>query len=251
MGRPPAQRPHPGPSCRRTLESHSNALPLDAKTLQFAETRMRALRSCKVQLAIAVASCACLAACGADKRSQARRSVESGEALRQVQVMLDRSPQCAMLFTGETPIRARAGAERRPSVQALVAAGLISPGLRETSGTLDYHPTDFGRSFIRLGTPDSMSTTLCYAKRKVVRVWLKPAAGESDTVPTLGYAYKLVNAAPWALRGDVNSAFPFLRQALSQTFIPGDGIFYEKSHWVSDFIVPMIRKSNFQEAFLY
>ena len=196
-----------------------------------------------------MALAACLAGCKADERSAAQRSIESGEAQRALQAMLDRSPQCAMLLHGQSPLSVATSEERLPGVRALVAADLIARGRPETSGMVDYQITAAGRPFIRLRPGDSATTELCYAHRKIVTVWLKPLEGKTDPLTRLGYAYVLTDAPAWTRRTDMMTAFPCLVEAFRVTHTPQDLILFERGHWKASFIVPVLSDTHAREAF--
>ena len=202
------------------------------------------------------AAAACLslgaAACGSDPQDAAQRSVQSGEAQRAVQALVDRSPQCATLLNGLSPLVVRRGGERRPTVRALVAADLLAPGPAAPGGpegAVEYRPTQLGRGYLRLEPlGDLVQAKLCYARRRVVRVWLKPRRA-TDSFPQLGYSFVLVDAAPWTRRPDMLAAFPFLPPALAGRYTPIDFIRYDKGRWQSDFLVPILPDAKVREAF--
>ena len=203
--------------------------------------------ACVVVLAFAAAGCK------PDVRSAAQGSVARGEAQRAVQAMLDATPQCADLFSGDDPIRVRPGWQGRPGVRALVAAGLITPGPPASPSGRIYEATATGRAVIRrleLGQGMDRSE-LCYAHRKVTKVWLK-ASGATNRLPQLGYTYVLVDAPAWTRRADVQAAFPFLQRALAGTYAPDDFIWYAdqrwKNHWISPILPP---QSGVKEEFFF
>ena len=209
-----------------------------------------------VSLLIAGLSAAAIAGCSPNPRVAAQRSVASGEAQRAVQAMLDAraSPQCANLLGPRDPIVVDADFEHLASVRALVAADLIAPTDQTTRFGRIYQPTPAGRAFIRhVDMGQGLHVVqLCYARRRVVKVWLKPADGKTDPLTELGYAYTLVDTPPWTRNRDMQAAFPFLNKALAMTFVGPDLIVYEKGRWSSNLLITELPPgAGLKESFFF
>lgn len=175
-----------------------------------------------------------LAACAASPEEQARRSIESGQAVREIQAHFDKDPrgQCAAVLTGAAPIQISDRTARLDTVRALVETGLLAavPGAPE--GETRLEPTARARPFWRerqRGTVGPPSAELCYARRRITRAWLVGEDGK-----TLNFAYRLEAAPDWARDRRMQAAFPFLAPALSQEMIATGIAPFRDGRWFLD-----------------
>jgi hypothetical protein len=175
-----------------------------------------------------------LAACAPDPREQARRSIDSGEAVREIQAHFDRSPggQCAAVLTGISPIQVSARTARLDTARALVDAGLLEEVPGAPAGEVRLAPTARARPWFRerranRALPPSLE--LCYARRRITRAWLVGEDGK-----TLNFAYRLEGAPPWTADPRLRAAFPFLGPALSQEMVATGIAPFRDGRWFLD-----------------
>ncbi len=83
----------------------------------------------------------------------------------------------------------------------------------------------------------SPTLKLCYGRRQVTNVWLEGRPG----LPSLRYAYRLVDRAPWTLRPEVRRLYPFLDLAFGRTFEPQDLIVLENGRWTPSVLNPNVQ----------
>jgi len=122
--------------------------------------------------------------------------------------------QCAPLIAGAWPIDLAADRLKAPGIDALIAAGILT---RKTTASDTGERPSFsievapgGRDWVELRQLNQGGGTtpfLCYGKRQLADA----RAGAGDTA---SYSFRVVEAAPWTARPDINAAFPFLRTAL-------------------------------------
>ena len=179
-----------------------------------------------------------LAACTPDPREQARRSIESGQAVREIQAHFDKEAegralgQCAAVLTGAAPIQISDRTARLDTVRALVDAGLLQVAPGAPRGEVRLAPTAKARPFWRerrRGTVGPPSAELCYARRKITRAWL---VGEDGR--TLNFAYRLEGAPAWTGDPRMRAAFPFLKPALSQELVAAGIAPFRDGRWFLD-----------------
>lgn len=188
-----------------------------------------------------------LAGCSPDPHEQAQRSVDSGQAAREVQARFDSmGRQCAPVLTGWSPIELSRQAAQRDSVRALVSAGLLEAAPVVKAGEVRLRPTagakaDFKETAGEGGRPPTLE--LCYARRQVARTW---TSGEPAS---LNFAYRLVDAAPWTGDARIRSAFPFLGPALSQELVYEGLTPYRDGHWMLDLVDRQILVPGHVEGF--
>jgi hypothetical protein len=174
-----------------------------------------------------------LAACTPRLEDDARPSVESGEAVREIQAHFDKDPrQCAPVLTGVSPIEIGAGDVELEAVQALIDVGLLEMAPGAPEGEVRLRPTAKARPHFRErqhGATGEVGAELCYARRKITRAWLV-----GDDGKTLNFAYRLVDSPAWARDPRLEAAFPFLAPALSQELVATGIVPFRDGHWFLD-----------------
>lgn len=171
-----------------------------------------------------------LAACTPGLKDEARRSVESGEAVREIQAHFDKDPgQCAAVLTGVSPIEMGTESVGLKAVRTLIDVGLleVAPGAPE--GKVRLRPTAKARPHFRerqRGETGEVSAELCYARRKITRAWLVGEDGK-----TLNFAYRLVDSPAWARDSRLQAAFPFLAPALSRELVATGIVPFRDGQW--------------------
>lgn len=179
-----------------------------------------------------------LAACAPDPREQARRSIDSGAAVAEIQAYFDRNAQgrplgqCAAVLTGAAPIQISDRTARLDTVRALIDAGLLEAVPGAPKGEVRLAPAAKARPFWRerrRGTVGPPSAELCYARRRITRAWLVGEDGK-----TLNFAYRLVDAPAWTSDPRLRAAFPFLAPALSQELVATGIAPFRDGHWFLD-----------------
>jgi hypothetical protein len=123
--------------------------------------------------------------------------------------------QCAPLIAGAWPIDLSAERLRAPGIDALVAAGLLTrePVVNDPGGRPRFviAIAPGGRDWVELRQltgGGSKTPFLCYGRRQLVDV----GTAQADTA---SYRYRVVEAASWTKRADIQAAYPFLRIALN------------------------------------
>jgi hypothetical protein len=173
-----------------------------------------------------------LAACTPRPEEQARRSIDSGEAVREIQAYFDKDPgQCAAVLTGVSPIEMSADSVGLGAVRALIDAGLLEavPGAPE--GEVRLQPTAKARPNFRerrRGATGEVGAELCYARRKITRAWL---VGDGKT---LNFAYRLVDSPAWARDSRLQATFPFIAPALSRELVATGIVPFRNGRWFLD-----------------
>lgn len=163
------------------------------------------------------------AACAPSPEKQARRSIDSGQAVAEIQTFFDARAQglplgqCAAVLTGVSPIEISDRTARLDTVRALVEVGLLEEVAGAPSGQVRLAPTRKAAHWFRERARNRAlprSIELCYARRKITRAWLV-----GDDGKTLNFAYRLEGAPPWASDPRMRAAFPFLEPALTQELV--------------------------------
>lgn len=174
-----------------------------------------------------------LVGCVPSPEDQARRSIESGAAIREIQAHLDRNPgQCAAVLTGVSPIEIGSDAADLVSVRTLIKVGLLERAPGAPHGKMRLRPTAMARPYFRerrQGASGELGAELCYARRRVTRAWLIGSDGK-----TLNFAYRLVDSPAWARDPRLQAAFPFLRPALSRELVSTGIVPFRDGRWFLD-----------------
>jgi len=189
------------------------------------------------------------AACAPSPEEQARRSIESGQALREIQAHFDKAPggQCAAVLTGISPIEIGERTARLDTVRALVDTGLLEAAPGAPQGETRLLPTIAAKAWFRerRGNPAlPPGLELCYARRQVTRAWLVGEDGK-----TLNFAYRLVDAPAWTKDPRMRAAFPFLTPALSQELVATGIAPFRDGRWFLDLADQGITLPGHDEGF--
>ncbi|MEH0198447.1 hypothetical protein V7S57_14045 [Caulobacter sp. CCNWLY153] len=179
-----------------------------------------------------------LAACAPSPEEQARRSIDSGQAVAEIQTFFDARAQglplgqCAAVLTGVSPIEISDRTARLDTVRALVEAGLLEEVAGAPAGEVRLAPARKAAHWFRVRTPNPAlpsSIELCYARRKITRAWL---VGENGK--TLNFAYRLVDAPAWTNDPRMRAAFPFLEPALTKELVATGIAPFRDGRWFLD-----------------
>jgi hypothetical protein len=190
---------------------------------------------------------ALLAACSPRPEDQARRSVDSGQAVREIQAHFDKDPrQCAPVLTGASPIEISADSLDLNGVKALLDAGLLERDTGAAQGQVRLRPTAMARPDFRerRNAQGETSAELCYARRQITRAWL---VGDDGKI--LNFAYRLVDSPAWARDPRLQAAFPFLVPALSQELVATGIVPFRDGRWYLDLADPEASLPRHQEGF--
>ncbi|WP_184718554.1 hypothetical protein [Caulobacter sp.] len=188
-----------------------------------------------------------LAACAPRPEDQARRSIESGEAVREIQAHFDKDPrQCTPVLTGVSPIEISADSLDLRGVRALLDAGLLERDTGAPEGQVRFKPTAMARADFRARTNarGKTSAELCYARRQITRAW---PVGDDGKI--LNFAYRLVDSPAWARDPRLQAAFPFLGPALSQELVATGIVPFRDGHWFLDLADSEASLPSQQEGF--
>lgn len=210
-----------------------------------------------------------LAACTPEPQTVAARSIKDGSAKAALQAYFDDHPQCAGVLSGTVPLglNSESAADSSPGEAALFEAGLLQerpkPELTITDASpladrmlATYRrfaePTPQASRWFRtdrLGAVPKLS--LCYGRREVTRVWTEP--GDGLYGPTLHYAFRLVDVAPWTARPEMRRAFPFLDHVIGRELTGGEQmIVLDGDRWRLSHLYPHIVLPDGEiEAFLH
>jgi len=179
-----------------------------------------------------------LAACAPSPQEQARRSIESGQAVAEIQTFFDARAQglplgqCAAVLTGISPVQISQRTARLDTVRALVEVGLMEEVSGAPAGEVRLAPTAKAAHWFRERTRNPAlppSIELCYARRRITRAWLVGEDGK-----TLNFAYRLEGAPAWASDPRMRAAFPFLEPALTQEMVATGIAPWRDGRWYLD-----------------
>lgn len=191
-------------------------------------------------------------ACTGGPFVQAQRSIDDGSARAALQAQLDAKRQCAPVLDSVDPPLEDLDASR-PPIRALLSAGLVQPS-RASNGRRTFSPTPLGRAdFVyetTSGARGQRLVTLCYGRRRVDRVWLRPH-DRTDPLPFTSYTYRVDRSSAWAAHQDFRAAFPFLAEAFSRESTDNDSVFFfDDGRWKFDDLDERILGMSAQNSFL-
>ncbi|MDG2530541.1 hypothetical protein [Caulobacter endophyticus] len=193
------------------------------------------------------------AACAPSPEEQARRSIESGQAVAEIQTFFDARAQglplgqCAAVLTGVSPVEISDRTARLDTVRALVEAGLMEEVAGAPAGKVQLAPTRKAAHWFRERRRNRAlpaSIELCYARRKITRAWLVGEDGK-----TLNFAYRLVDAPAWTGDARMRAAFPFLEPALSREMVATGIAPFRDGRWFLDLADEGITLPGHDEGF--
>ncbi len=182
---------------------------------------------------LAVALPALMALLSAGCSADAGGTVAGGDTPRaQLARQVDGVRACATLVAASGPLEFSESLMASPSVEALVAAGLIA---REPLSGDDGRPRvrivagPNGKADVRLATgeDDAASPALCFGTRRLasVRIESDGAGGER-----MRYSYHIVDAPGWTRDPAIQRAFPFMVRLLAGTQ-KADAVAFETDGW--------------------
>jgi hypothetical protein len=151
-----------------------------------------------------------LAACD-DKQAASDENFQKA-----LQAYYDDHPDCLGLsFT--LPIEVSAGTDdlTRHQVEALAKAGLLSASPEASS--VRYAPSADGAKVFRPPADSFLGgTTVCYARRKIMKIatFTAPAEMLGVKASRVTYDYRLEDIVPWSQDEAVKAAFPQIANAL-------------------------------------
>lgn len=177
-----------------------------------------------------------LAGCGHDPFAEAQRAIDDGSARAAIQAQLDGYRQCATLLNGFLPldIHADPGEAPMPGVAALTELGLIrATGTPEGKQAIRYEPTALARPLLEVRDigADRKPVALCYGRRVVTGLTMKPRRLPSDATPQLVYRFRLVDAPAWARDPRVTRSFPGMPEALKNEHVSRDLVMFREGKW--------------------
>lgn len=210
-----------------------------------------------------------VSACTPDPRALAERSIRDGSAKAALQAYFNDHPQCASVLSSTVPLglNSESEADASPGEAALFEAGLLQerpkPELTLTDASpladrmlANYarfaEPTPQASRWFRVDRTGAVpELSLCYGRREVTRVWT--VLGDDLHGPTLHYAFRLVDVAPWTARPEIRRAFPFLDRVIGQELTGGEQlIVLDGDRWRLSYMYPHIVLPNGElEAFLH
>ena len=161
---------------------------------------------------------------------------------RGLQSYYDGHPECVALpidLPIDTPVGTADPRRQRPD--AMVAAGLLSATPVNASAAVQYSLTAAGEAAIRKGAdPFLGGMTLCYARRKVVKVtsFTPPADVLGVKASRVTFDYELRDIAPWAKNESLQDAFPEIKSGLAApNRTDTEGIVLTSGGWVDEHMV--------------
>lgn len=144
----------------------------------------------------------------------AQGAVDDGSAAKAVSAQLAKQRACAPLLGGIEPFESYRDPATLPSVQALLAAGLIEPvpegerpeGVR---GPV-FRTTRAAAPYLSVRTlGERRVVELCYGRPKLGWVYLE-TDGSVNPLPVMRFNYTIGDRPAWVDRADIRAAFPFL-----------------------------------------
>ncbi|WP_404336615.1 hypothetical protein AB2M62_19795 [Sphingomonas sp. MMS12-HWE2-04] len=175
-----------------------------------------------------------LAGCGRDPFAAAQRAIDDGSARAAIQAQLDGERQCATLLQGLLPleIHVAKGAAAPPGVAALTELGLIRAA-GESEGRQVYEPTALAKPALKMRDigMDKTPVELCYGRRVLTGLAMKPKNLASDAIPQLTYRFRIVDAPGWARDPRVTRSFAGMREALGREHVSRDLVMYRDGKW--------------------
>jgi hypothetical protein len=177
-----------------------------------------------------------LMGCGRDPFADAQRAIDDGSARAAIQKQLDSYRQCATLLNGFLPLEIyeEPGKTPMPGVAALSALGLIhAVGRAEGREVTRYEPTALAKPLLKVRDigADKKPVELCYGKRVVTAVKMKPKSLPSDPIPQLTYRFRVVDAPAWARDPRIAASFPGMAEALANEHASRDLVMYLDGKW--------------------
>ncbi len=141
-------------------------------------------------------------------------AVDDGSAAMAVSAHLSKQRACAPLLGGIEPFESYRDPATLPSVQALLAAGLIEPvptgeqpkGVRNPV----FRTTRAAAPYLSVRTlGERRVVELCYGRPKLGWVYLE-TDGSVNPLPVMRFNYTIGDRPAWVDRADIRAAFPFL-----------------------------------------
>ncbi|PXA99253.1 hypothetical protein DMC47_04265 [Nostoc sp. 3335mG] len=158
----------------------------------------------------------------------AQGAVDDGSAAKLLSAQLAKQRACAPLLDGVEPFESYRDPATLPSVQALLAAGLIEPvpagerpeGVRNPLFRTTRAAAPY-LSFRKAG--DRRFVELCYGRPKLGWVYLE-TDGSTHPSPMMRFKYFIGDRPAWADRADMRAAFPFLNELTGEPVLHYLGI---------------------------
>jgi len=177
-----------------------------------------------------------LIGCGQDPFVAAQRAIDDGSARTAIQKQLDGYRQCAGLLNGFLPLEiyVEPGKPPMPGVAALTELGLIrAAGKPEGKVVTRYEPTALAQPLLKVRDigADKKPVELCYGRRVVTAVKMKPKSLPSDPIPQLTYRFRIVDAPAWARDPRITASFPGMPEALANEHASRDLVMYLDGKW--------------------
>jgi hypothetical protein len=154
----------------------------------------------------------------------------------------DDHPECVALPI-DLPISSPAAPSEtnRQLAEVLRQAGLLVTTPGKAPGMVQYSLTGAGEKAIRKG-PDAFlgGMTLCYARRKIVKVasFTEPAETLGVKTSRATYDYELQDVASWARAASIQEAFPQIKEALTNPHGTAvEGVVLTSDGWVDEHMV--------------
>lgn len=173
----------------------------------------------------------------------AQGAVDDGSAAKAVSAQLAKQRACAPLLGGIEPFESYRDPATLPSVQALLAAGLIervpAGELAKDASDPAFRPTRAAAPFLSVRQVGGRRfVELCYGRPKLGWVYLE-TDGSIHPRPMMRFKYIIGDRPAWADRADMRAAFPFLNELTEEPVLHYLGIGFRGTRTpdVSDTVV--------------